>query len=95
MPHEYRGLILPSAPTSERKPSGHIIMDIGNGPVVTADTVQCCHGGEHFISVKGSGITRGFCTNCMARTCGNPLHDECKDWRKKMEEFERGIRLTL
>ncbi len=87
---DHNGLILPSEPVYERKASGYIIMDDGNGPVETAATVQCCHGGEHFISIKGSGHIRGFCTRCMGVTCGVPAHNICSDWRKRVDDFEKG-----
>lgn len=70
----------------EARPSGHVLLD----GVVVGDTVRCCHGGEHFLSVKGSGATRGFCVRCGGRTCGAPAHDPCMDWRKKLDLYERG-----
>jgi hypothetical protein len=70
-----------------RKPSGHIII-AGN---VVADTVQCKHCGGHFIPIKGSGIKRGWCTHCGGALCGREECMECKDFRKKMDEYEAGI----
>jgi len=87
---DYRGLILPSDPKPERKASGHIIMTDGNGAMQTADTLRCVHGGEHFISIKGSGHVRGFCTRCMGVTCGSAEHNICYDWRRKIDDFEKG-----
>lgn len=75
----------------ERKPSGHILID----NVEVAVTKQCCHCGGHFISQKGSGKIRGFCTCCMAVTCGKPGCDPCLPLEKKMEEYEKGKRLVL
>ena len=85
-PQSKHGLILPDEPSYEHKPSGHILKD----DVVVADTIQCCHGGEHFISVKGSGRTRAFCLKCMGVSCGQPDHLECIHWEKKLELYEKG-----
>ena len=67
-----------------RKPSGVILM---NGEEV-AHTRQCCHGGEHFVSIKGSGIRRGYCPHCVAVTCGRPECDRCVPYEEKMEVAE-------
>ena len=75
----------------ERKPSGHIFVD---GQEV-ANTMQCCHCGKHFVSVKGSGKLRGFCMRCHQITCGNPVCNVCTPFEKKMEEYEKGKRLIL
>ena len=93
--NDYHGLILPSEPQYEHRASGYIIMDDGNGPVETAATLRCVHGGENFISIKGSGIRRGYCTRCAGVTCGNPNHEICSDWRKRLDEYEAGKRMTL
>lgn len=70
----------------ERKPSGHILID----DIVVADTVQCCHCNAHFISIKGSGVTRGFCFKCMSRTCGSAGCDICVAFERKLDLYERG-----
>ncbi len=75
----------------ECKPSGHILID----NVEVASTKQCCHCGAHFVSVKGSGKIRGFCTHCMAITCGDVNCDPCVPFEKKIEEYEAGKRLVL
>jgi hypothetical protein len=87
---EYRGLILPSEPQYERKASGYIIMDNGNGPVETAATLQCVHCNKHFISIKGSGTIRAFCLKCGGVTCGAPVCHEHYDFRKKLDDYEQG-----
>lgn len=76
---------------SERRPSGSIII---NGQEV-ANTLQCVHGGEHFISRRGSGVTRGFCMRCQGPTCGSPDHDVCIPFEKRLDEYEAGLRRTL
>lgn len=91
---EYRGLILPDAPQAERKASGVILMDDGNGWRETANTIRCVHGGEHFISIKGSGITRGWCSRCAGVFCGRQ-HERCHHWMKQIEDFEKGKLLVL
>lgn len=75
----------------ERKPNGTILMD---GQEV-ANTMQCCHCGKHFVSVKGSGTLRGFCRCCMQITCGDSKCDSCIPFEQKIEEYEKGKRLIL
>lgn len=69
----------------ERRPSGHILVD--NKEV--AVTLQCCHCDCHFISVKGSGNIRGFCTRCFKITCGAKACDPCIPFEKKLEQIEK------
>jgi hypothetical protein len=54
-----------------------------------ADTRQCCHCGQHFVSVKGSGTIRGFCRCCMAVTCGAAACDVCVPMERQLELMER------
>lgn len=68
-------------PQHMRKPSGTILID---GKDV-ASTAQCCHCGCHFIMLKGSGKTRGFCTLCTEITCGDPACHPHNPWRKRYE----------
>lgn len=71
---------------AEARPHGAIVVD---GHQI-ADTIQCCHCGSHFVSVKGSGIDRGFCMLCKAVTCGKKECDPCYPFEKRMEDFESG-----
>lgn len=71
-------------PIYEKKPSGYIIID-GNE---VARTLQCCHGGEHFISVRGSGIRRGWCLKCQKPTCGKAKCDPCIPFQEKLDLYE-------
>lgn len=65
----------------ERHPHGIVIV---NGREV-ATTLQCCHCGLHFVSRKGSGITRGFCMRCEAVTCGKKeCVEACRPWVESM-----------
>ena len=52
-------------------------------------TEQCPHCGGHFLSVKGSGKRRGWCTKCYAKTCGNPLCDICIPMAVALDFAER------
>lgn len=73
------------------KASGYIIIDGKE----TAETRQCPHCNGHFISVKGSGKIRGFCTLCGKVTCGNFKCGRCIPFEKKLEEYEKGTRVSL
>ena len=53
-------------------------------------THQCCHCNNHFVSIKGSGTLRGFCTRCMSLTCGAADCHECIPFEKKLDLFEKG-----
>lgn len=75
------------SPTTSRKPSGYILAD---GEEI-AQTRQCGHCNRHIISVKGSGITRGWCMKCDNWLCGAPACvDKCYPFEKKMEDYEKG-----
>lgn len=74
-----------------RKPSGAIIID----GMHVADTMTCVHCGHLWIPIKGSGIIRGWCTNCNGPLCGSHDCFECKDFRKKLDEYEKGKLKTL
>ena len=69
----------------EKKPSGTIIID----NVEVAHTMQCCHCGKHFVSIKGSGKVRGFCMCCHKITCGARACDPCIPFEKKIEQIEK------
>ena len=82
--------VLPFSSVSQaeyvRKPSGYIIVD----GIEVARTLECCHGGEVFVSIRGSGTLRGFCRNCMGETCGKPKCHECVPFERKVNAFEKG-----
>lgn len=73
-----------------RRPSGTIIIASEAGEL-THDTLQCCHCGQHWAVVKGSGRKRGFCMKCMRPTCGCQACDSCTPYEKRIEQIERGI----
>jgi len=71
----------------ERKPHGIIIV---NGKEV-ATTLQCPHCGGHFVSRKGSGHRRTFCTRCMAVTCGQHECDACQPFAAETGWSQNGV----
>jgi len=71
----------------EPRAHGALIVDgreVGN-------TLQCCHCGGHFVSVKGSGQRRGFCLRCMGPTCGAAACDACKPLEVQLLALEGKI----
>jgi hypothetical protein len=64
-----------------RNEDGAILVD---GQQV-ATTRQCCHCGAHFISIKGSGVDRGFCLGCMKITCGKKECDPHIPFEAKLD----------
>jgi hypothetical protein len=53
-------------------------------------TLQCCHCGNHFVCVKGSGVQRGFCTLCNQVTCGAHRCMAHFPFEKKLDLIEAG-----
>lgn len=70
------------------RPHGYITV-VGDGPLVEADTRQCCHCGGHFAVRLGSGVTRGYCMRCNAVTCGHEACWECRPYQKIVDEGHR------
>lgn len=68
----------------EKKPSGYFIIE---GKEV-GHTLQCCHCGKHFLSVKGSGKIRSFCTRCNKIACGDIPCRVCIPAERKLEYQE-------
>lgn len=60
------------------------------GELVEGATLSCCHCQHTWILKKGSGKVRGFCTNCMGYTCGNPKCFECVPSEQRIENIEAG-----
>lgn len=52
------------------------------------DTLRCVHCSGHWVPIKGSGITRGYCLNCKGPTCGSPRCDICIPLEKRLEGWE-------
>lgn len=63
--------------------------------IEVASTMQCPHCDGHFVSMRDSGIERGWCSGCGAVTCGKPECAPCVPFLRKMEAIERGAALTL
>jgi len=68
------------------KESGLIIVD----GCEMAATKQCVHCGGHFVSVKGSGVTRGYCMRCNGITCGSSTCDSCLPFELQLDMVDRG-----
>ena len=68
-----------------RNAHGGIIVD----GIEIANTIQCVHCGGHFISIKGSGERRAWCTRCNGMTCGNPSCDACIPFEKRLDICEK------
>lgn len=66
------------------KPAGHILID----GVTVADTLQCVHCNGHWVPIRGSGIVRGFCTNCMGPVCG-PRCAACTPFERRLDQAEK------
>jgi hypothetical protein len=78
------------------RPGGALILTCAEtGKQIHADTITCCHCCMPFVPRKGSGVIRGFCTGCNARTCGMPGCDAHYPFEKKMDDFEKGKLLIL
>lgn len=71
----------------ERKAKGYFVVD----GVEMAATLQCCHCGGHFISIRGSKKVRGYCMSCCSITCGKKECDPCVPFQKKIDLFEKGL----
>lgn len=71
---------------SVRNPKGTIFIDGRE----SADTMQCCHCGAHFVMERGSGKKRGWCMLCSDMTCGKKRCDECLPFEKRLELYEKG-----
>lgn len=61
--------------------SGYIVVD---GKEVSR-TLQCVHGGEHFTVIHGSGVKRGYCTECKGVTCGSLDCSTCAPWQARLD----------
>lgn len=68
---------------------GAIIINTGRGEVQRS-THQCAHCGNHFVSVKGSGIQRGYCMLCHRVTCGTKKCLDHFPFQKKLDLIESG-----
>lgn len=60
------------------------------GELTEGQTLQCAHCQYTWILKKGSGKTRGFCTNCMGYVCG-PACVECIPAEQRICNMEKGL----
>ena len=67
---------------------------LDGGPPVCRATFTCCHCCGVWVERKGSGIRRGFCLRCCARTCGAPACDACIPVERQLECMETGVPLS-
>lgn len=71
----------------EAKPSGYILFDDKE----VAHTLQCAHCNNHFVSIKGSGIKRGYCYKCKSVLCGaEPCMERCVPFEAKLDFVDGG-----
>lgn len=78
---------------SHRSPDGYTVITGPEG-ITEVDTKQCCHCGEHFNYVKGSGAVRGRCLGCKQGknlTCGKPECNEHFPIEERMDLYEKGL----
>lgn len=69
------------------KPSGFLLI---NGQEV-GTTLMCAHCNQHFLSIKGSGAHRGYCTHCKAVLCGaQQCFDRCIPFEAKLDYLDGG-----
>lgn len=61
-----------------------------------AETLQCCHCGQHWERRPGSGTLRGYCMKCNSVLCGQPAcMKNCKPFEKWLEEVEKADKVNL
>jgi hypothetical protein len=70
------------------KANGYTV-STGKLGVVEHDTLMCCHCGQHWQYRPGSGITRGWCSQCMGPICG-PKCQEHFPLEKRFDLYEKG-----
>lgn len=73
-----------------RQPKGYITIASPDRPLQEHDTLRCCHCGQHWRVVPGSGRVRGFCRKCMQVTCGQLECDNCMPIELKVYLYELG-----
>lgn len=60
------------------------------GKQYTIPTYMCCHCGNHFNVIKGSGRVRGYCSLCNHVTCGAIACMAHFPFEKKLDLVEKG-----
>lgn len=74
---------------SVRRPAGYVETTYPDSPTVRGETLMCVHCQKHWVVRPGSGITRGFCFNCMGPTCGKEVCEPCVPFEQAIENMER------
>lgn len=74
---------------SARRAHGYATIIEPGKSTVEIDTLQCVHCGGHWDVQPGSGIKRGFCTNCGGPHCGGPSCWNCRPFEKWLDTVER------
>lgn len=77
--------------TGRHKAAGYVQITDPIKGVIELETRHCMHCSKHWIYKPGSGITRGFCLNCMGLTCGAKQCDPCIPFERRLEAVEKGI----
>lgn len=78
-----------------RRAAGYGTWMEGDGQRMEADYLQCVHCQFTWVVQPGSGINRGFCSECPGPTCGKRECQSHLNWRKALdmlEQIERGLR---
>lgn len=74
-------------PTNNPRAAG--LVTVFGDTVSEVPTLRCVHCGGHWMIRPGSGITRGFCQNCMGPVCG-PGCADCVPVELYLENVEKG-----
>lgn len=86
-----KGILLPGEPDFVRmgKEAGNMLIE----GEVQCSTLQCVHCNRQWVPIRGSGTTRGWCTNCSGPVCGaKPCVEHCAPWEKQLDIIERKAR---
>lgn len=68
---------------------GHFFIAEPGALVVEGETQMCAHCQKHWRIRPGSGISRGYCTNCDGPTCGKlECETRCVPFEKAIEIME-------
>ena len=74
-----------------RKYAGEITHVGLDGKTLTEGIMQCVHCGKHWVPQPGSGVTRGFCRNCMGPLCSAECAQHCVSFEKQLDAYEKGV----
>lgn len=80
--------MVPGLIVKDPKIKGTIIITSSAGKTKEWHTHQCGHCGVHFMTVRGSGKTRGWCHNCKTVLCGSHPCFICMPFMEKLDLAE-------